>query len=72
MKSFYAVLRGRTPGIYTTWEECNAQVSGYTNNRFRGFPTKSEAIQWLKKMESAEKQSQEAQEIQPICTPKKI
>ena len=28
-KKYYAVARGRTVGVYDTWDECNAQVRAY-------------------------------------------
>ena len=28
-KYYYAVARGRTVGVYDTWDECNAQVRAY-------------------------------------------
>lgn len=40
---FYAVNRGRQPGIYNTWDECEQQVLGYPNPRYRKFSTLSEA-----------------------------
>lgn len=42
-KKYYAVKKGRTPGIYTTWPEAQKQVSGYTNAQFKSFQTKDEA-----------------------------
>ncbi|QHN93120.1 uncharacterized protein DS421_17g589950 [Arachis hypogaea] len=36
----YVVFRGRTPGIYNTWEAAEPQVSGYPKNlhrRYRSF-----------------------------------
>ena len=35
---FYAVVIGHTPGIYTTWEECVNQTSGFVGNLFKSFP----------------------------------
>lgn len=42
-KKFYAVFRGVTPGIYTTWAECKAQVDGYSGARYKSFHSKEEA-----------------------------
>lgn len=42
-KFYYAVSRGRQPGIYSTWDQCEQQVLGYPNPRYRKFPTLSEA-----------------------------
>lgn len=42
-KKFYAVRRGRSTGIYTTWEQCQAQVRGFPCAEFKSFPTEDEA-----------------------------
>lgn len=46
-KKFYAVRRGKKPGIYTSWPECQKQVAGFANARFKGFMTEAEAKAWL-------------------------
>ena len=33
----YAVARGRKTGVFNTWEECKAQVDGFSNARFKKF-----------------------------------
>ncbi|WP_423189768.1 viroplasmin family protein [Alkalibacterium sp. f15] len=40
---YYAVKKGRNPGVYTTWPEAQKQVTGYTNAQFKSFQTKNEA-----------------------------
>ncbi|XP_033737710.1 ribonuclease H1-like isoform X4 [Pecten maximus] len=40
---FYAVRRGKMPGIYKTWDECKAQVNGFPKARYKKFSTESEA-----------------------------
>lgn len=50
-KKYYAVARGKTPGIYTTWfgpTGAEIQIRGYTGARYKGFATREEAEQWLK------------------------
>lgn len=42
-KKYYAVKKGRKPGIYTTWPDAQKQVSGYTNAQFKSFQTQAEA-----------------------------
>ena len=44
---YYAVRTGRKPGIYPTWEACKAQVSGFSNARFKKFPTRELAEQYI-------------------------
>lgn len=43
----YVVIRGRKPGIYSTWEECKAEVHGYPNARFWGCSSEEEAVEAL-------------------------
>lgn len=38
-QKYYVVWEGRKTGIFTSWEECKAQVDGYPNARFKSFPT---------------------------------
>ena len=46
-KNFYAVKRGMCPGIYSSWDECRAQVDGFPGAEFKGFATKEEAYDYL-------------------------
>lgn len=46
-KKFYAVKVGKTPGIYTDWLECKAQVDGFPNAKYKGFATEAEANAFL-------------------------
>lgn len=34
---FYAVAKGRTPGIFMTWPDCEAQVKGFPGARYKKF-----------------------------------
>lgn len=40
---FYVVWHGVTPGIYTSWAECKAQVNGCEGAIYKGFSTREEA-----------------------------
>ena len=46
-KKYYAVKVGKTPGIYFTWEDCSAQVTGYKGAKFKSFPTIEEALEFI-------------------------
>ncbi len=46
-KNFYAVKNGRSCGIYTDWESCKAQVTGFKGAVFKGFETREEAEAFL-------------------------
>ena len=40
---FYAVARGRKPGIFNTWDECESQVRGFSSAKYKKFKTIDEA-----------------------------
>jgi len=42
---FYVVFKGRKPGVYTKWEECQVNVSGYHGASFASFKSETEAHQ---------------------------
>lgn len=46
-KKYYAVVKGRTPGIYFTWEDCKAQVDQYPGAIYKSFPSITEAEQFV-------------------------
>lgn len=46
-KTAYAVVLGRKCGIFTTWDECKAQVDGFPNAVFQGFYSWAEANAYL-------------------------
>lgn len=41
--SFYAVGRGKQTGVFRTWRECQAQVTGFNGAKFKKFSTEAEA-----------------------------
>jgi len=45
--AFYAVKKGRAPGIYKTWVECEAQVKGFAGAIFKGFRSRAEAKKFI-------------------------
>ena len=42
-KKWYAVYRGRVPGVYDEWSECQAQVDRFPGSSHKGFQSKTEA-----------------------------
>lgn len=55
MQKYYAVRRGKKPGIYRTWSECKLQVDGFTGARYKSFQTESEAKAFLNGKDSYKK-----------------
>jgi len=42
-QKYYVVWKGRKPGIYTSWAECEAQVKGYNDAEYKSFPRRDMA-----------------------------
>ncbi|MDH4320045.1 MAG: ribonuclease HI [Desulfobulbaceae bacterium] len=47
-KKFYAVAKGRKPGIYDNWPDTQAQVMSFAGAVYKGFATRREAEIWLR------------------------
>lgn len=45
--NFFVVWIGAKPGIYTNWQDCQRQVIGYPNAKYKGFKTEKIAKQAL-------------------------
>ena len=43
--AYYVVWSGKTPGIYDSWEDCEAQVKGVQGAKYKGFASRPEAEQ---------------------------
>lgn len=66
-KKFYAVASGRKTGVFESWPETQAQVSGYPAARFKGFTSRREAEEWLKNPLYAAKSTQKTKAPQPAA-----
>ena len=44
---YYAVKKGRKPGIYDTWDECRKQTLGFSGAVYKSFKTRPEAEAFL-------------------------
>ncbi len=53
MGKFYAVKNGRKPGIYESWDDCKAQVDGFSGAIYKSFKSKADALEFLGTLESA-------------------
>lgn len=43
VQKYYAVRTGKTPGIYLSWKECQAQIDGFSGAIYKSFLTREEA-----------------------------
>lgn len=46
-KYFYAVKKGRNPGIYESWDECKRQVIGFKSAEYKKFASREEAEDFI-------------------------
>ncbi|XP_011142457.1 ribonuclease H1 isoform X2 [Harpegnathos saltator] len=70
---YYAVARGRKPGIYATWDECKSQVNKFLGARYKKFSTENEAQNFIKEhsflatqINSTEAESAKSIELQSL------
>jgi ribonuclease HI len=42
-QKFYVVWKGRKPGVFTTWQECSAQVIGFNGAEYKSFENREAA-----------------------------
>lgn len=45
---YYAVAKGKIPGIYFTWEACRTQVEQFSGAVYKSFPTMAEAEEFIR------------------------
>lgn len=45
---FYAVRKGRKPGVYATWAECEEQVKGFGGAAYKKFGTREDALTFVR------------------------
>ena len=46
-EKYYAVRKGLKTGIFTTWDQCNAAVQGYSGAEYKSFSSKEEAEKYI-------------------------
>lgn len=46
---YYAVAIGYETGIYQTWKECEKQVKGFGNAKYKKFVKHQEALDFIQK-----------------------
>ena len=43
-KKYYVVWEGNNVGVFDSWKECQLQIKGYPNARYKSFKNKEEAV----------------------------
>jgi len=44
---YYAVRKGKRPGVYTSWADCEAQVKGVNGAEYKSFSAEEEADEYM-------------------------
>ncbi len=74
--AYYVVWCGKTPGIYTSWADCEAQVKNQAGAKYKGFATFPEAEQAfasspeqyiIRRSDSSDPQTSKSPAKQPEC-----
>tara|TARA_B110000908_G_C10233975_1_gene442218 strand:+ start:244 stop:1098 length:855 start_codon:yes stop_codon:yes gene_type:complete len=62
---YYAVINGKVPGIYQTWDECKTQIYKFPNAQFKKFSTLAEAETYLASSDNDHTLQEEIDEFTP-------
>lgn len=53
MAKFYAVRKGRKPGVYLSWDECKEQVDKFKGAIYKSFSTMTEAKNFIEEKKNS-------------------
>ena len=56
---FYGVRRGRTTGVFESWDACRKQVFKFPDAAYKAFPTREEAFAFVSQSTSTLKKSKQ-------------
>lgn len=72
MTKFYAVRKGRTPGIYTSWLECEEQVKDFKGAAHKSFAKLKDAEAFMRGESAATKTIVKSKDNDPLAFLKKL
>ncbi len=52
---YYAVKKGRVPGVYTSWDACKQQIDKYSGAVYKSFSDKERAITFVEGVDKQDK-----------------
>ena len=44
---YYRVRKGRNPGIYNSWDECQREIKGFSGREFKSFKDRNDALLYM-------------------------
>lgn len=66
MGKYYAILKGRKPGIYQTWTEAKQQVDGFKGAIYKSFNNELDAKKYLSSLKDTQNEITSNNEIEKI------
>ena len=63
MAKFYAVKKGKKPGVYKTWPDCQKQVKGFSGAVYKSFASLEEAETFIGSGSATVSKTQQGEEI---------
>lgn len=65
-KKYYAVRKGKTEGIYMSWDDCRAQVEGVPGAQYKSFRSIQEAAVYMGDTDREDRTAQTDKEGKPV------
>ena len=65
---FYAVRKGKVPGIYNSWDACKRMVDGYPGAIYKSFKSKKEAEDFVAGGASVAQNTMETESVTETAT----
>lgn len=59
-KKFYAVKKGYTIGVFSSWEECKQSINGFSGSEYKAFPSAEEAQAFIDGIDYSKKHIEQA------------
>ncbi|WP_238907500.1 MULTISPECIES: ribonuclease H family protein [Clostridium] len=62
-KKYYAVRKGKVPGVYESWEECKKVIDGFSGADYKAFGSREEALAYAENRDISKSHKEKAQEV---------
>ena len=47
MAKYYAVQKGKIPGVYESWDECKSQIEGFKGAKYKSYKNYDDALKFV-------------------------
>lgn len=63
MAKYYAVQKGKIPGVYESWDECKSQIEGFKGAKYKSYKNYDDALKFVNGELDYDKKSENSIEI---------